>query len=267
MNKTKTYPSDLSDTEWLLVEPLIPAAKSGGRPRSVDMREIINAIFYVVRSGCAWRMLPHDYPAWSTVYGYFWRWQHSGLWSQINDALREAVRLQAERESEPSAAIIDTQAVKTTQAKGERGFDAGKRVMGRKRHLLVDTLGLVLMVVVHAANIQDQTGAKLVFNKVKGRFPRLQLIWADGIYRGQLVDWLLETCGWILEIVMLEDKSKGFQLLPRRWVVERTFAWLGRFRRLSKDYEQYPATAEAIIYLASIRLMLARLARHPTVAL
>jgi putative transposase len=230
--------------------------------RTVDMREVINGIFYELRSGCAWRMLPHDLPPRQTVYHYFRQWQGDGTWERMNEALRTQLREADGRQAEPSAAIIDSQSVKTTNVKGIRGYDAGKKVKGRKRHILVDTMGLLLIVLVHAANIQDRDGAKLVFNKAKQYFSRLRLIWADGGYAGKLIAWVLNNHNWVLEIVKRSDDVKGFQVLPRRWVVERTFAWLSFCRRLSKDYEVLPETSEAMIYAAMVHLMVRRLALH-----
>ncbi len=263
--KRKAYPSDLREREWEILEPLIPPEKPGGRPREVEMREILDAIFYVLRSGGAWRMLPHDLPAWQTVYGYFNQWRKDGTWEMVNAQLRKQVRQREGREASPSAGIIDSQTVKTTEQGGPRGYDAGKKVNGRKRHLLVDTIGLVMMAVVHPADIQDRDGAKLVLEAIEGLFPRLQLIWADGGYRGQLVDWVKSTFNWLLEIVKRPDDQVGFVPLPRRWVVERTFGWLGRYRRLSKDYERLPQTTQSLIYAAMTHLMLRRLARKSSV--
>lgn len=261
--KREPYPSDLSDAEWEIIEPLLPRPKRKGRPRVHPLRELLNAIFYIVRSGCVWRMLPHDFPPWKTVYHYFRIWRKDGTWEQINAALRGEVRVAAGRDPEPSAGILDSQSVKTTETPGPRGYDAGKKVNGRKRHILVDTLGLLLMVVVHVASLQDRDGAKLVLEKIRGRFPRLQLIWADGAYAGKLVDWVKRVCHLVLEIVKRPAGVKGFQVLPRRWVAERTLGWLGRYRRLSKDYEALPESSEAMIYIAMIHLMVRRLGRSP----
>lgn len=260
--KRPPYPSDLTDAQWALLKPHLPPLAERGRKRRVDLREIVNAIFYVLHTGCQWDYLPHDFPAPDTVYGYFQRWRKDGTWEKLNTVLRGQVRQAAGKDSEPSAGIVDSQSVKTTEAGGPRGFDSGKKVKGRKRQVLVDTLGLVLCVVVHSAGVQDRDGARLLFERIRTRFPRLRLIWADASYAGpKLGDWLKQACRWVLEIVKRSDAAHTFEVQPHRWIVERTFGWFNRERRLSKDYEHLAETGETWVYAAMTRLMLRRLAR------
>jgi len=260
----RAYPTDLNDQQWSRLAPLFPMlTDTRGRPRTWAYRELFNAIFYLVRSGEAWRLLPHDFPPWQTVYGYYWRWRNSGLWEQLNATLVPTVRRQEGRQAQPSAAIIDSQSVKTAAGGEARGADVHKQGNGRKRPIVVDVLGLLLLVVVHRAGIPDSTGGKRVLEKLFARIKRslynrwcrLKLIWAAGGYES-IVGWVKQSCGWTLEITRRPADAKGFVVIPRRWVVERTFGWLGRYRRLSKDFEHQVCSSEAMVYLASIHRML-----------
>jgi putative transposase len=261
MPKRKRYFTDVTAAEWRLLAPLLPPPPPTGRPREHEWREILNAIFYVVRGGIAWRLLPHDLPPWKTVYHYFRQWRKDSTWERWHTALREKVRRKAGREATPSAAILDSQSVKSAEGGQAIGYDAGKQVHGRKRHLVVDTLGLVLMLVVTSASLPDREGAKWVLQKLFERgMARLVMIWADSAYGGELIAWVKEKFGWVWVIIKKLEGQVGFQVLPKRWMVERTFGWLTRCRRLSRDYERLPETSEAFIYVAMLRLMTRRLA-------
>jgi putative transposase len=256
------YTSDLTNNEWQLIDFCFPKPNKKGRRRKHPWRELLNAIFYLVKTGCQWRNLPKDFAPWRTVYHYFRIWKRTGLWNEIHTHLRKHLRLVEARKPDPSAAIIDSQSVKSTETSDERGYDAGKKINGRKRHILVDTMGLLLLVLVLPANIQDRDGAKQLlaaFFSQKSR-RRVKHIWADGGYAGALLEQARKLWRCTVEIVK-RSELHTFKVLPRRWVVERTFGWLGRSRRLSRDYERQAKTGETIVYLAMIRLMLARLGR------
>jgi putative transposase len=277
MSDRKAYPSDLTDAEWEILEPLIPAISEEAAHVKYTRREIVNGILYVLRSGCPWRLLPNDLPAWGTVYDYFRQWQKQGIWDQVLEALRKQKRKKQGRDQEPSAAVVDSQSIKTSAVRGpEKGFDMGKKVWGRKRNLLVDTQGDLMEVKVTAASASDLSGGKKLFELLRGRFPRLSLIWGDSHYGGKFLEWIKEQFGWDVQTVrslgtphdpiIMEPKpqttssSGGFHVQPRRWVIERTFGWITRWRRLARDHEGLPETSEAFIKLSACRRMLSHLA-------
>jgi transposase len=256
------YASHTTDEEWALIEPLLPPACRRGRPRETSMRDVVNAIFYIAQSCCQWRMLPKEFPPFTTVQYYFYRWRDDGTWLGINHALVIQAREMERREASPSAGVIDSQSVKTTEAAGPHGYDAGKKINGRKRHLLVDTMGLLIAAIVHRADIQDRDGAPLLLATMRRAFPWLRHIFADAAYAGGKLQQALAKLGtWTFEIIRRSDTAKGFEPLPRRWVVERTIAWLNRNRRLAKDFEATIESAQAWLFIASVKLLSRRIAR------
>lgn len=252
----KSYQTNLTDNQWQIIKNFVNV----NRKREHSLRDIFNAIFYLLKTGCQWRMLPKEFAPWNTVYYYYRQWKLNGTIELIHEALRDMVRSKSSRALSPSVACIDSRSVKTTRSGGIcRGVDGGKKVKGRKQHIITDTMGLVLAVFVHAANIHDSKAGIDIIAMLRGRFSRMKKIVADGGYRGELIGTVKDRFSWVLEIVLRSDKKQNFTVLPQRWVVERTFAWFESYRRLSKDYEYNTDTSEAMIQLAMVRLMLNRI--------